>query len=662
MKLALVFGLQQGNALKPRLQGIKDNLNIDCFDSVPLFIDTALKRNSIYDRILVLSTKMNEKTINDLYSYWGRTSKDTEVVMLCKAGADDAKAKIFLDTFMTPVASAMLVTSTTVQTVAEAVLRPTAELTADYGIKDFLNVEIDDDAYVAPEPVKTEVKREEPKHVEGLNSNPQTGQKQSIENNKSAQKGKKGFFSGLFGKKNKSVGQTTNNSEVENEQTIVNQQMNSYENNEVEDSYYSEPLGETDFNTEYENQNISSEDYTSNDSYEDYTEDQSSDYYSDYNNSESEDLNEDVIEQEESAEFEQQIPVKSTRLTKKSNINSQSPSLVEDVSFEGTFEEVPNEVNDFEPEMIETDVDFGETEISDYTQEQSSYEDDDLEGTDESFESDNISSEEEQYRMQSEAPKVITKTVVKEVVRNVNVGNKLSVLNGVYAGRLKKVIVVTGDRGSGVTSTALSIAKTLAKKVDVLYFDCDVINHGLLNYIDYTNFKNYENTHMNGVKLCKGSQAFDRCVVAFDENFYLLTTDYSCDTTDEELKRASEVVAERADDFGVVVVDCPVSKLSFITDLVLTCQGVICTEGSKRGFMNMLCQFESCSMPMRYKRTLVSRGTMLVTKCPKSLDLNRLISYIKAIYEPEEVNWLATNPRAFDGRLSDKLLNEILEG
>lgn len=662
MKLALVFGLQQGNALKPRLQGIKDNLNIDCFDSVPLFIDTALKRNSIYDRILVLSTKMNEKTINDLYSYWGRTSRDTEVVMLSKAGTDDAKAKVFLDTFMTPVASAMLVTSTTVQTVAEAVLRPTAELTADYGIKDFLDVEIDDDVYVAPEPVKPEVKKEEPKHTEESKSNPQPEQKQNTVNNKPVQKEKKGFFSGLFGKKNKPVEQATNNQQVENEQIVDNQQMGSYENNEIGDSSHSEPLGETGFNTEYENQDIQSEEYTSDDTYEDYTEEQPSDYYSGYASSESEDSYENPIEQEESTEFEQQAPVQNTRPSKKSNINSQSQSLVEDVSFEGTFEEVSNEVNDFEPEMIETDVDFGETEISDYIQEQSSYVDNDLEGTDESFESDNISSEEEQYRMQSEAPKVVTKTVVKEVVRNVNVGNKLSVLNGVYAGRLKKVIVVTGDRGSGVTSTALSIAKTLAKKVDVLYFDCDTVNHGLLNYIDYMNFKNYENTHMNGVKLCKSSQAFDRCVAAFDENFYLLTTDYSCDATDEELQKASEVVAERADDFGVVVVDCPVSKLPFITDLVLTCQGVICTEGSKRGFMNMLCQFESCKMSMRYKRTLVSRGTMLVTKCPKSLDLNRLISYIKAIYEPEEVNWLATNPRAFDGRLSDNLLNEILEG
>ena len=294
--------------------------------------------------------------------------------------------------------------------------------------------------------------------------------------------------------------------------------MDSYENNETEDSSYSEPLGETGFNTEYENQDIQSEDYTSDDSYEDYTEEQPSDYYSDYDNSESEDAYEGSIEQEESTEFEQQAPVQNTRQSKKSNINSQSPSLVEDVSFEGTFEEVPNEVNDFEPEMIETDVDFGETEISDYTQEQSSYVDNDLEGTDESFESDNISSEEEQYRMQSEAPKVVTKTVVKEVVRNVNVGNKLSVLNGVYAGRLKKVIVATVI-WVGVTSTALSIAKTLAKKVDVLYFDCDTVNHGLLNYIDYMNFKNYENTHMNGVKLCKILRLFDRCVAAFDENF-----------------------------------------------------------------------------------------------------------------------------------------------
>ena len=53
---------------------------------------------------------------------------------------------------------------------------------------------------------------------------------------------------------------------------------------------------------------------------------------------------------------------------------------------------------------------------------------------------------------------------------------------------------------------------------------------------------------------------------------------------------------------------------------------------------------------------------MLVTKCNKHLDLKKLVNYIKAIYEPDEVNWLAHEPIAFNGNLTDKLLNDILEG
>ena len=167
---------------------------------------------------------------------------------------------------------------------------------------------------------------------------------------------------------------------------------------------------------------------------------------------------------------------------------------------------------------------------------------------------------------------------------------------------------------------------------------------------------------MNGVKMCKSTQAFSKCVISWEENFYMLTTDFSCDCTNEELERASEVVAENADEFGVVVVDCPVDKLPYIKDLVLTGLGAICVEGSRRGFMNMLCQFEASKLQTRYKRTLVSHGIMLVTKCNKHLDLKRLVNYIKAIYEPDEVNWLAHEPIAFNGNLTDKLLNDILEG
>ena len=167
---------------------------------------------------------------------------------------------------------------------------------------------------------------------------------------------------------------------------------------------------------------------------------------------------------------------------------------------------------------------------------------------------------------------------------------------------------------------------------------------------------------MNGVKMCKSTQVFRNCVISWEENLYLLTTDFSCDCSNEDLERTGEVVAENADEFGVVVVDCPVDKLPYIRDLVLTGLGVICVEGSRRGFMNMLCQFEASSLQTRYKRTLVSHGIMLVTKCNKHLDLKKLVNYIKAIYEPDEVNWLAHEPIPFNGNLTDKLLNDILEG
>ena len=118
MKLALILGKKQGENIKPRLQSIKDNLNIDVFEDVSEFIYNVSKRNTIYDRILVLSTKITPSTLKDLNTCWGMYSKETSVVMLSRSGVDEEKALQFLNTFKTPVACAMLVSSTTVQVIA----------------------------------------------------------------------------------------------------------------------------------------------------------------------------------------------------------------------------------------------------------------------------------------------------------------------------------------------------------------------------------------------------------------------------------------------------------------------------------------------------------------------------------------------------------------
>lgn len=653
MKLALVLGDKQGSVVKPRLQGIKDNLNIDCFDNIPSFIDMAIKRNAIYDRILVLSTKINTATLKDLNNYWSATSKDTEIVLLCKSGVDEDKARNFLDTFMTPVACVMLVDSTPVSIIAEGVLRPVAELNNDYGIKDFLDMEVDDDAYVPEEP---KVEDSVPTTKQQVPTQAQQTQ-QAAQQPKKPEK-KKGFFSSIFGSRKQT--QAQQNVQPQSIQHVV-------QNEPVQDSNYTDTtMNQPDYNQpENLEQNLNIQDFN-NSSYQDYEDNQPTveDDFSDFQNNLA---SESIIMAEES----QSNSISSDDISrqefeeapKKSELNPTTQSSLGTHSFETEFEEAVPVKNDFEPEQIEIDDDFGSEDIAyDQSQDEVHYSISSPSEIDEDVSDMGVALDEEQYRQQTEQPKVIKQVITKEVIRNVNTGNKLVALNGVYQGRLKKVVIVTGDRGTGVTSTALNIAKTLAKKVDVLYFDCDINNHGLLNYIDYANFKNYEQVHMNGVKMCKSTQVFSNCVISWEENLYLLTTDFSCDCSTEDLERAGEVVAENADEFGVVVVDCPVDKLLYIKDLVLTGLGVVCVEGSRRGFMNMLCQFEANALQTRYKRTLISHGIMLVTKCNKHLDLKKLVNYIKAIYEPDEVNWLTHEPIAFNGNLTDKLLNDILEG
>ena len=85
MKLALVLGVNSGNSIKDRLKAIRDNLDIDVYDNIPRFIDMALKRGTLYDRILVISTLLQDASLeNNLYNYWSNTSKETEVVLLCR--------------------------------------------------------------------------------------------------------------------------------------------------------------------------------------------------------------------------------------------------------------------------------------------------------------------------------------------------------------------------------------------------------------------------------------------------------------------------------------------------------------------------------------------------------------------------------------------------
>lgn len=632
MNLALVLG-QNSENLKPKLVSVKDNLNIECFTDLRHFINGAIKRDLVFDRIIILSTLVKgDSYIDDLYKYWDDYSRQSEVVLLCKKTSDDELARTFLSRFCSTAVTSMSVTSTTLHTLSEAVILPISRLTEMYGISDYLAVEVEDDSYEEPKPEPIP----EPQPVQSTNSDIQSKPKE-----------KRTLFGALFGKKKKNS--TSENISISNMQE-QNVSTNSYQEDtqsSVEESYLGsqqqvqeeEVHNTTDFsNTSVEEETSYTEDSISNleDSYENYEDNQglsSSDNFDDIED-----------------DFPQQVDE-----VDDSDLGSFADEETDDFDFTNQ-----GGTADFVEELVEEDFGdltyTGDTVTEDTDSTQLDVVPEEVEDVDTDL---SVGSAEEEYRKKTEQPKVIKETVVKEVIKSVKTS---SVLENVYKGTVHKLIVVTGDRGSGVTTTAWSLALHFAQKVPVLYFDCDVVNHGLMNYIDYFEFKNYEPSHMQGVKLCRNSQAFNSCICKWDTNIDLLTSDFGVEVSDDELVFSQGIVAENLNKYGVVVVDCPLSKLHCVQDLILTGNLVLCVEDSKRGYMNALVGLDNSELPLRYKRSMISKGTLVRTKVNRKNDYKRVMKYINNIVDLEDCNWLEMVATEFTGKVTTELLTEILEG
>lgn len=670
MRLAFILGSnkQMTQNLDSRIKGMRDNIQTDYFSSLQEMINHSYQRNIVFDRIVVISTILNSiSLINDFYEYWSNTSTDTNIILVAKKGTDENLCKTFYNKFSTPLVAAMLLESTTLQTLGEAVILHPSKLTEKYGITNHMEVEHNTGFEYKPE---EPVVQDKPKAVVPVQE---------------PKPKKKGFFSSLFGKKEepiKSVEPTQPVVEQVNTQSKEPQIPQQEEHLPSQDEYmtyqdepssaeeqgymeetWNEDFPQNEVPTVEENVDSFDYDFTNETETTSYTEEQNSMYFEDFNYEETyntEDTSENSTDFEPSVEDSSFSP--DDNITENTDIVSEEPSPVNTIQEEIDFSEDFSFIQEPETNTVtaapQVDEDFGNFSMSyeDTSKSQTVQEvDEDLSGL-------KVASEESAYRDTTEKPIIVEKVVVKEVVRNISPADKsLTALNGVVLGKNKKVIIVTGDRGSGITSTAIALAKTMSQRVKVLYVDLDTTNHGLLSYINYDTFRDYQGTPLQGLKYCKSAKFFSNCVVNYEHNLDILSSDYDCEVTNEEIEVAQGVVAEICDDYNLVVIDCPADKLTLISDLILLGNTILCVEESKRGFMNMLCTFENNPLSAKYKRMIVSRGNMFLTKCLAQTDTKKLLKYINAIFESDTIDWMSMDITKFNGKLSDETLNKIFE-
>lgn len=257
-----------------------------------------------------------------------------------------------------------------------------------------------------------------------------------------------------------------------------------------------------------------------------------------------------------------------------------------------------------------------------------------------------------------------TNVIVKEkvVVKHIPIdGAKGGLFAGLVNGTSKRTFVVTGDRGTGVTSLAWEMAKFLSQSIPVLYFDCDVRTHGLLSYVEYNEVIKYGNAQLQGTKFCKNTNSFYNCVIPYADNLDIITSNYGTRTTKDELAVTAQVIAEKSLDYGAVIIDAPFDTLPVIEDLLISSTILFCVTATKVGFMNAVCVLEDNDLSQRYLRQMFTKGKMVFTKKNKHLKVDALKKYVNDIIELEDINWLEMNAVVLGEKVDSNFVAALLD-
>lgn len=665
MKLALVLG-SSSQLIAQKLTQTKDNLIIDYFSDIDSLIDNSTQRGYYFDRILFSSNVVKsdiEGILGSIDTYLKAYCPHTNVVMMCRKDAEEDIASYFAGLFNSPLHTALLFSRTTLQITLDSAVEDIGVLKQKYGIAGKVTVSIEEDSYDIPKPVEPAQNVKQPskkrkggffsrfakdknKKVEPVQEEPTVAENTvtPVENN-------------MEYETNKNYAEEESADEYNEGQLSSSEEVDSSEEVEEEENLeivYESPSSNQPYYDEEESEENWEEPSESNEGVENYSEKASNTEASDDGWEESNEMDDTPQEESNGGWGEPQEEVESNM------------SLEENLS----IEEEPEEVNDIPQEGIggnatlEDDLSLDEEDLSLDTNiiqkgnvqvNVSEVEDLNL--------GEDLDIGEETYRQEVEKPKVVEveKIVEKTVYVDTGKGKSNSALNAIIKGKTHRIFLVTGDRGSGVTTTAWDLAKAFSRKVDVLYVDMDFITHGLLCHLEYSQLSKYDITQLKGITLCKNRRSFERCVINYDNNLDILTSDYTVDVTDENVYDTQSVVIEMLQEYPVIIFDVPLSKLHLLDEVLLTCTTLINVEQSTRGFMNLIVQLENMDIPLRIKRRMASNGKLILTKCNKNYKVKDITDYVENIVDLEDVNWLGMPILPRTGAIDSKFLSSIVE-
>ena len=212
---------------------------------------------------------------------------------------------------------------------------------------------------------------------------------------------------------------------------------------------------------------------------------------------------------------------------------------------------------------------------------------------------------------------IVEKEVIKEKTVYVSGGSaQAHSFKQIMSKKEPVYLLVTGDRRSGITTAALSLANIFGSQIKTLYVDLDTENHGSIIRLGVMDIIEEPDSIQEGLKNLRNTKGLKHIVYWGNNKFASLISNFDVDITDEEITRATNALAVQQD-FDLVVIDCPFSKIGLLDDILPLCDTIICMDGSAQSVINtmgLLADLKEKGVSNKMQNMMFRSARLLITE------------------------------------------------
>lgn len=197
-------------------------------------------------------------------------------------------------------------------------------------------------------------------------------------------------------------------------------------------------------------------------------------------------------------------------------------------------------------------------------------------------------------------------------------------------------IIVTGDRKTGITKTAINMASHYAKEGSTLYVDFDIARKGSLLYLGIENVAEEEEYVQNSLCYVKSVEALKNNTYKYNGGLFdCLVTMYGVEVEESDLITVQRLLTVQSH-YKNVIIDCPVEYLHLLEDLIMYSEVVACVESTLPSAMNTLFALSEISQDEKLTSFIFRNTSLFLAKDNEITLLRRNLLHISNLFSLDE--------------------------